>query len=186
MTINVFKRSAMLLPLMTPVLLAGCVSQSKYDALDQQNKQLQAQNTALNSELSIDKAQIDRLQGAIKYTVNSDLLFAPGSWTMSTQGQSIIAKMATNLAPMQRSKIVVNGYTDNSPIGPELQRQGVASNEVLSQKRAEAVMQFLITQGVKPGLVSAQGHGDQNPVASNATAQGRAQNRRVEITLATL
>jgi outer membrane protein OmpA-like peptidoglycan-associated protein len=46
------------------------------------------------------------------------------------------------------------------------------------------VRQYLILQGVKPDLVSAQGFGDRNPVASNDTAQGRAQNRRVELTLA--
>jgi chemotaxis protein MotB len=45
-------------------------------------------------------------------------------------------------------------------------------------------MQFMISQGVKPGLVSAQGFGDASPVASNDTAVGRAQNRRVELTLA--
>jgi len=54
----------------------------------------------------------------------------------------------------------------------------------LSQKRADAVMQYLISQGVKPELVSAEGHGDGDPVAPNTTAKGRTQNRRVEITLA--
>jgi chemotaxis protein MotB len=78
----------------------------------------------------------------------------------------------------------VTGYTDNAPIGPELQRQGVTSNQVLSQKRADAVMQYLISQGLNPNLVTAQGLGDADPVASNDTAQGRARNRRVELTLA--
>ena len=131
-----------------------------------------------------DKAQIKRLQGAIMYTINSDLLFPSGSWQMSAQGQQIIARMASQLAPFQQNKIVVNGYTDNTPIGPELQRQGITSNQVLSQRRAENVRQYLISQGVKPDLVSAQGFGDRNPVASNDTAQGRAQNRRAELTLA--
>ena len=45
-------------------------------------------------------------------------------------------------------------------------------------------MQFMISQGVKPNLVTAQGFGDADPVASNATPQGKAQNRRVELTLA--
>jgi chemotaxis protein MotB len=54
---------------------------------------------------------------------------------------------------------------------------------VLSQKRAEAVMQYLITQGVKPDMISAQGRGEADPIASNKTAEGRAQNRRVELTL---
>jgi chemotaxis protein MotB len=64
-----------------------------------------------------------------------------------------------------------------------LERQGITSNQDLSQKRAEDVMQFLISQGVKPELISAQGFGDANPVASNDTPQGRAQNRRVELSV---
>ena len=78
----------------------------------------------------------------------------------------------------------MSGYTDNAPIGAALQRQGITSNEILSQKRAENVMEYLVSQGVKPDLVSAQGFGDSNPVASNDSAQGRAQNRRVELSLA--
>src|SRR5262249_50936318 len=125
-----------------------------------------------------------RLQNAIKYTVNSDLLFRSGSWEMSPQGQAVIAKLVPQLAPFQQSKLVVHGYTDNAPIGQALQRQGITSNEILSQKRAEAVMAYLIEQGVKPDLISARGHGEADPIAANDTAQGRAQNRRVEVTLA--
>src|SRR5262249_3943027 len=99
-------------------------------------------------------------------------------------GRQIIAKFATKLAPTQQNKLLVNGYTDNAPIGPALQKKGVTSNQDLSQKRAENVMQFLISQGVKSDLVSAHGYGDANPVAPNTTAKGRAQNRRVELTLA--
>jgi chemotaxis protein MotB len=78
---------------------------------------------------------------------------------------------------------MVSGYTDNAPIGPGLRQEGVTSNQELSQKRADAVMQYLISQGVKPDLVSAQGFGDASPIASNDTAQGRGQNRRVELSL---
>jgi chemotaxis protein MotB len=103
---------------------------------------------------------------------------------MSPQGQEVIAKLAPRLAPFQQAKLVVNGYTNNAPIGRALQRQGITSNEMLSQKRAEAVMAYLISQGVKPDLISARGHGEADPIAANDTAQGRAQNRRVEVTLA--
>jgi chemotaxis protein MotB len=65
-----------------------------------------------------------------------------------------------------------------------LRNQGIASNQVLSQKRADAVMQYLISQGLNPNLVTARGLGDSNPVASNDTAQGRAKNRRVDLSLA--
>ena len=85
---------------------------------------------------------------------------------------------------MQQTRIMVNGYTDNTPIGPELAAQGVTTNLILSQKRADTVMQYLISQGVNPAMLTAQGFGDTNPVASNDTPQGRAQNRRVELTLA--
>ena len=160
MTANGLKRGAVLIPLVAPVLLGGCVVwQSDYDKVVSQNRQLQQQNSADEQQIAADKAQISRLQGAIKYTVNSDQLFAPGSWEMSAQGKQIIAKMASQLAPTQQNKIVVTGYTDNAPIGPELQRQGIASNQVLSQKRADAVMQYLISQGLNPGLVTARGLG---------------------------
>lgn len=170
--------------LLASVALAGCVSQSDYNALQARNQQLEQQVAAQSAELSAAKAQVGRLQGAIKYTVNSDLLFAPGSWQMSSQGKQIIARLAQKLAPTQEHKLLVNGYTDNTPIGSGLQRMGVTTNEELSQRRADAVMQFLVSQGVKPDLVSAHGYGAADPVASNSTADGRSKNRRVELELA--
>jgi chemotaxis protein MotB len=178
------RRCGWLFPLMASVLLSACVSQSTYDDLQAQYQQLQQQNSALSTQVAADKAQICRLQGAIKYTVNSDLLFPSGGWQMSDRGKQIIANLAAKLAPTQQNKILVSGYTDNAPVGRELQRQGITSNQVLSQKRAENVMQFVLSQGVKPDLISAQGFGDADPVAPNDTAQGRAQNRRVELSLA--
>jgi chemotaxis protein MotB len=178
------KRGAMMFPLMASVTLSACVSQSSYDALQAQYQQVQQQNAALSNQVAADKAQICRLQGAIRYTVNSDLLFPSGGYQMSDRGKQIISGFAAKLAPTQQNKILVSGYTDNAPIGPALQRQGITSNEVLSQRRAEDVMAYLISQGVKPDLVSAQGFGDANPVAPNDTAQGRSQNRRVELSLA--
>jgi chemotaxis protein MotB len=81
-------------------------------------------------------------------------------------------------------KLLVSGYTDNAAIGPVLQRRGVTSNEELSQKRADAVMAYLVSHGVTPDLVAAKGFGETEPLASNNTVAGRAQNRRVEITVA--
>ena len=176
-------RTSLVIALAAP-LLTACVSQSKYDAVVAENQQLQAQNQQLQAQIAAAKSQVGRLQNAIKYTVNSDQLFKPGSWDMSPQGEQIIAKMASQLASTQTSRLVVNGYTDNAPIGAALKRRGVTSNLELSQKRADAVMQYLISQGVKPELVSAQGYGDSDSVAPNTTPKGRAQNRRVEISLA--
>src|ERR1700756_285617 len=178
------RRRRMVLPFVSAIFLSACVSQSSYDALQAQYQQVQQQNAALSNQVAADKVQICRLQGAIRYTVNSDQLYPSGGYQRSERGKQIIAGFATKLAPTQQNKILVSGYTDNAPIGAALQRQGITSNEILSQKRAENVMEYLLSQGVKPDLVSAQGFGESNPVASNDTAQGRAQNRRVELSLA--
>jgi len=174
--------------------LAGCVSQQKYNEVEQQNQALNQKNATLeedykrlnqsmSAEVRANKMQISRQQNAIKILVNDDLLFPSGGWEMPAEAKQTIAKIAAILAPHQTTKIVVNGYTDSTPIGPGLQAQGITSNLILSQKRAEDVMQYMISQGVKPNLASAQGFGDSNPVASNDTPEGRAQNRRVEVTL---
>src|SRR3954447_21355779 len=135
------RRCGIGLVLISPLVLSGCVWKSEYDALQAKNQQLQQENSSLQARVASDQAQINRLQSAIRYTVNSDLLFPSGGWQMSFQGQQIIAKMASQLAPTQENKILVKGYTDNAPIGPALQRQGITSNQILSQKRAESVMQ---------------------------------------------
>jgi chemotaxis protein MotB len=163
------------------LVLAGCVTQQKYDALEARYQQL---NRTMSSEIAANQMQITRLQNAIKVTVNDELLFPSGEWEMPVQAQQTIAKITPILAPMQQTRIMVNGYTDNVPIGPGLVRQGITSNQMLSQKRADNVMQFMISQGVKPSLLSARGFGEADPVASNDTPQGRAQNRRVELTVA--
>jgi chemotaxis protein MotB len=180
-TVRKMKKLSMAYIVAAGLLFSGCVSQQKYNALDQEYQQLQQQMT---TEVGNQQMQITRLQNAVKISVNGQLLFPSGGWQMSDQAQQSIAKIAAILAPHQTTHINVNGYTDNTPIGPVLMRQGVTSNLILSQKRADNVMQYMISQGVKPYLVSAQGFGDADPVASNDTEAGRAQNRRVELTLA--
>ena len=178
--------------LLSAFALTGCMvpksdledAQAQNAQLQTQNQQLQTQNQQLTTQLADEHAQTCRLIGAIKYTVNSDLLFSSGSYKMSAAGQTILGRMASQLAEFQEHHLVVDGYTDNQAVGAQLRRQGIDSNEALSQKRADAVMEYLVSQGVKQDMVSAKGYGDTNPVASNDTAQGRAKNRRVEIHLA--
>jgi chemotaxis protein MotB len=163
------------------LVLAGCVSQHKYDTLDAQYQQL---NQTMSAEVASNQMHITRLRDAIKVSINDELLFPSGGWDMPVTAQQTIRKIVPILAPKQQAKLLVNGYTDNVPIGPGLKSQGITSNLELSQKRADTVMQYLIAQGVNPNLVSAQGFGEADPVASNDTPEGRAQNRRVELTLA--
>jgi chemotaxis protein MotB len=152
------------------LMLSACVSQSQYDAAAAENQQL--------------KAQLAALQAEQKYVEAADLLFPPGGFQLTPAGQ---AELTNNIVPklkgLQNAKVVVYGYTDNTPVGADLQRQGVPDNLVLSTRRAATVASFLVSQGVNPNIVSAKGVGDTRPVASNDTPQGRAQNRRMEITV---
>ncbi|MGB6562899.1 MAG: OmpA family protein [Candidatus Binataceae bacterium] len=132
------------------------------------------------AELSVWSVGVRLCEGIPPGRLGSD----PTAIGRPAQAQQTIAKMAAILAPQQTTKINMTGYTDNTPIGPGLMNQGVTSNLILSQRRADNVMQYMISQGVNPNLVSAQGFGDADPVASNATPEGKAQNRRVELTLA--
>jgi len=163
------------------LILSACVPAQQYNALENDYNQL---NQQLSGEIAQQQVHITRLQGAIKVAVNSDLLFPSGSWQMPPSAAQLIAKMAPILAPFQQTTIIVTGYTDNVPIGPELRAQGVENNQQLSLKRAQTVGNFLISQGVNPNLVSERGFGEADPIAPNDTPQGRAQNRRVELTLA--
>ena len=152
------------------LVLSACVPQSQYDAAAAENQRL--------------KAQLAAMQAEQKYVEAADYLFPSGGFQLSPAGQ---AELANNIVPklkgLQNAKIVVYGYTDNVPVGPELQRQGVPDNLVLSTRRAATVANFLVAQGINPNIVSAKGVGDTRPVAPNDTPQGRAQNRRIEITV---
>lgn len=181
---NAMEKFRMLLVAGAFLVLAGCVSQRTYNASQQQNAQLQQLNEQLGSEVAAGNVRISQFQNAIKVSVNSQLLFPSGGWEMSAEAKQTIAKIAGVMAPHQANHINVNGYTDNTPIGPALAARGVTTNMILSQKRADTVMQYMISQGVNPNMVSAHGFGEADPVATNDTAAGRAQNRRVELTIA--
>jgi hypothetical protein len=118
------------------LILSACVPAQQYNALENDYNQL---NQQLSGEIAQQQVHITRLQGAIKVAVNSDLLFPSGSWQMPPQAAQLIAKMAPILAPFQQTTIIVTGYTDNVPIGPELRQQGVDSNQQLSLKRAQTL-----------------------------------------------
>ena len=152
------------------LILSACVSQTDYDAAVAQNQQL--------------KAQLAALQAEQRFVEAGDLLFPSGGYQLSPAGQ---AELANNIAPklrnLQNAKVVVYGFTDNAPVGAALQRQGIPDNLVLSTRRAAAVVTFLVSQGVNPNIISAKGVGDTRPIAPNDTPQGRAQNRRIEITV---
>ena len=157
-------------------LLSACVTQSKYNQLDQAYSQLQQAYQG-------DEVEIRQLQGELRITIRDKILFPEGGYRLDSKAQQVLAKMAPTLSGFKNTKVVVRGYTDNVSIGAELRNQGITTNLDLSSKRADNVVDYLILRGVSQGLISAQGMGESNPVASNATPEGRAQNRRIEVTL---
>jgi chemotaxis protein MotB len=157
-------------------LLSACVTQTKYNQLDQAYSKLQQAYQG-------DEVQIRQLQGELRITIRDKILFPEGGFTLDSKAKQVLAKMAPTLSGFKNTKVVVRGYTDNVPIGAGLRSQGITTNLDLSSRRADNVVDFLLTQGVDKNLISAQGMGDTNPVASNDTPDGKAQNRRIEVTL---
>jgi chemotaxis protein MotB len=111
------------------------------------------------------------------------MLFPEGGYQLSTNGKQALNQYVPQLQNLQNAKVVVYGYTDNKPVGPGLQRAGIANNIDLSSRRADNVVAYFTSQGVNPDLISAKGFGDTHPVASNDTTEGRAKNRRIEIVM---
>ena len=119
---------------------------------------------------------------SVTITSSADTMFPSGDWQLPTNA-ALLDKMVPTLSKFQTTKIIVRGYTDNTPIGQQLQAAGVTDNLDLSARRATSVVRYLVAHGVNPNLLSAQAFGATNPVASNDTPDGRAKNRRVEIML---
>lgn len=103
----------------------------------------------------------------------SDVLFDTAKYTLKPGTQVSLAKVATILQLYPGLKVQVEGYTDS--VG------GDEYNQKLSENRANAVHDFLVANGVPASNVTAAGYGKSNPVADNGTAEGRAQNRRVNL-----
>jgi chemotaxis protein MotB len=161
---------------LTALILGACVSQSTYDKQTAELQQARAQ-------AATEQSQLQKMQQEQKWVVAGDMLFPEGGYQLSANGTQALNQYVPKLQNLQNAKVVVYGYTDNLPVGPALQRRGVANNIDLSSRRADDVVAYLTSQGVNPNIISAKGFGDTHPVASNETPDGRAKNRRIEIVL---
>jgi chemotaxis protein MotB len=136
----------------------------------------------LKGALVATPVDVTQQDGSILLTSSADYMFPSGGWQIPSDSP-LLNRIVPILSSLHNTKIVVSGYTDNTPIGPQLQRMGIANNLDLSTRRAQSVVNYLASHGVNPSLLSAQGYGDANPIVSNDTPQGRARNRRVDMTL---
>jgi chemotaxis protein MotB len=117
--------------------------------------------------------------GRLVIQLPNDVLFDSGQTAIKPKGKEALAQLAKVLVTVPGRAFQVGGHTDNLPI----QTARFPSNWELSTARAVEVVKFLIAQGVAPKALSAAGYGEFDPVAGNETPDGRAKNRRIELTL---
>lgn len=123
----------------------------------------------------INGAQVERVGEGIKVTFESGLLFATNSSTLSAAAKKSLSQFAQSLKSNADTEVLIEGHTDNTG------NDGI--NQPLSEKRAQAVADYLSQQGVSYGRLITKGYGSHQPIADNGTAAGRTQNRRVEVAI---
>ena len=114
-------------------------------------------------------------EGEIKLTAPENITFDTNSYVVKPQFKNTLDSVATVLKTYPDSTIIVSGHTDTT--GTD------AINNPLSLNRASSVASYLESQGISTSRITSRGYGSKQPVASNATLAGRAQNRRVEIAI---
>ncbi len=161
------------LPMPATAMRAGAPDAASDQAMGRLEEQLRESMAGL---LESGEVRIRRGQDGIEIAIGSDLLFASGSATLSTSAEAVLRSLA-GLLSTQPSAIIVEGHTDNVPISNER----YPSNWELSAGRAGRVLRLFTDAGIEGSRMSMRAFGEQQPEVSNATAQGRAQNRRVMV-----
>jgi chemotaxis protein MotB len=182
-------RTAALVPLAAFALLGGCVSQTRYQsqvAATAAAQNLSAQNAELNKQLAAEIADkqvtIQQLNDRLVVTLVDLVLFASGSAELLPKGRAVLDKAIPTLAAQSGKWIIIEGHTDNEPIGPTIIAR-FPTNWDLSTARATSVVKYLQDKGVPPVNLAATGYSQYQPVKPNTTAAGRQANRRIEIIL---
>jgi len=136
--------------------------------MDKQKKELEKiEGAKVESVMDANNLQ------AIKVTFDNAILFSTNKSELSASSRAALTKFANSLKDSPDTDITIYGHTDNTG--------SRAVNERLSKERAEAVANFLVGQGISRSRIITEGLAYDQPIADNSTAQGRAQNRRVEV-----
>lgn len=138
--------------------------------MDKQQAELQAE---LAKQAEIKQVTDENGLQAIQVTFNGGILFPTNGTTLSASARTDLSKFAASLINNPGTNVQIYGYTDDTG--------SLAVNERVATGRADAVRNYLLNSGVAATRLSAEGLPMQDYIASNATAEGRAQNRRVEI-----
>ncbi len=163
------------------------LAQQQAMSAEQRAAQQQANATAAMAQASAAQDQVRALQAQLRdmeaqqterglLVTLGDVLFAFNKAELSAQAGPRLDKLANFLKQFPDRKLLIEGYTDS--VGSE------SYNQELSERRAMAVRDALVQRGVDTSRIGARGYGKAYPVADNASPEGRAMNRRVEIVIA--
>jgi len=136
-------------------------------------RQMDKQAEELKRDL--EGATVERVGEGILITFDSGLLFETNSSELQSMTKSNLNELAGTLTKYDDTNILIEGHTDNTGEEPY--------NQKLSERRAESVQSYLVTQGVDGSRVTTRGYGEGQPVSENDTAAGRSSNRRVEVAI---
>lgn len=136
------------------------------------------QEAELRAQLQGTGVSVTRQGDRIILNMPSNITFPTDQYQVLPPFYPTLNSVAIVLKKFNKTLIDVNGHTDSTG--------GLQHNQQLSQQRADAVLDYLGSQGVDPRRMSAMGYGPSQPIASNATPEGRAQNRRVEVSISPL
>ncbi len=133
------------------------------------------QEALLRERLAGSGVQVARDGNNIQLIMPGNITFATGQADIKSGFYSVLDSVATVLAEFDQTAIRITGHTDSTG---SLER-----NQVLSEERANSVRQYLLNRSITQGRIQSQGFGPRRPIASNDSAFGREQNRRVELEL---
>jgi len=131
-----------------------------------------AEKEAAAKKVAARKAEIETKTRAVFSRALTGIQFNSGSKAFKNESYSIMDEVVSIMATYPELSVKIQGHTDS--------QGGEETNMALSSKRANAVMEYLISKGVSPTRLSASGFGESSPIADNNTAEGRRQNRRVQ------
>lgn len=124
---------------------------------------------------------VEQRDGKVYVSMENKLLFSSGSWAVGAEGRKAVQQLGSVLGNNPDIAVLIEGHTDNVPYQGNSQLSG---NWDLSTKRATAIVNILRENAsINPENLTAAGRGEYAPIASNATAEGKAKNRRIEVIL---
>jgi outer membrane protein OmpA-like peptidoglycan-associated protein len=138
------------------------------------SKQMDIQAEDLGQQ-EMEGVRIVRMGEGIKLTFDGSIMFTENSSSLSASSKKSLGRIAASLVKYPYRRVVIEGHTDGTG--------SAKHNQTLSEKRAEAVATYLSTQKVERDGIDIRGYGEKQPLFSNNSAQGRKQNRRVEIVI---